>query len=284
MPTKFKARTIVFTSYAQEAISDPFGYVRDVGKECGWCLGQLEKCPTTGKIHLQGMANSKSDRGWGFLKSDHIEKCKAPLDSLKYCQKEETRVSGPYEQGVRPTWNIKGQKTSNKEILSRPLTELVDEEKIHIRDYERIRKCVNLYHLDKKANDREPEENLWITGAPGVGKSYWVRQNYGDSLYIKAQNKWWDGYNGEENVLIDDFDQGGKCLSHYMKLWGDRYNLNGEIKGGTVKLGYKRLIITSNYTIAQLWGQDGQNPDPILVAALERRFKTLDMVEQGKFA
>ena len=132
----FKARTICFTSYKDIAINDPKGYLRDIRKEVDWCLGQIEKCPETGKLHMQGMAFSKENIRWGFMKPDHIEKCKSPEDSIKYCTKEESREHGPYEEGTRPTWNIKGQKLKNLEIINTPLTQLIEEDKIHIRDYE----------------------------------------------------------------------------------------------------------------------------------------------------
>jgi len=43
------------------------------------------------------------------------------------------------------------------------------------------------------------------------------------------------------------------CLGHYLKIWGDHYACTGEVKGGTVPLVHKRLIITSNYSIAELF-------------------------------
>lgn len=33
---------------------------------------------------------------------------------------------------------------------------------------------------------------LWIWGEPGAGKSTLARKHNG--YYLKAQNKWWDGY------------------------------------------------------------------------------------------
>lgn len=64
-------------------------------------------------------------------------------------------------------------------------------------------------------------------------------------------NKWWDGYDNEKHVLIDDFEKDGlQHLKHLMKLWADPYGrLTGEVKCGQVPLNYHHLIITSNYSL-----------------------------------
>lgn len=89
---------------------------------------------------------------------------------------------------------------------------------------------------------------------------------YGEDLYLKPQNKWWDGYTGQKYVLLDDFDKQGACLGHYLKIWADRYACTGETKGGTIPLKFEKFIITSNYTPDQLW------EDTEMRAAIERRF------------
>lgn len=39
------------------------------------------------------------------------------------------------------------------------------------------------------------ERGIWVVGKPRAGKSWFARNAFGD-FYIKAQNKWWDGYRG----------------------------------------------------------------------------------------
>jgi len=91
---------------------------------------------------------------------------------------------------------------------------------------------------------------VWVYGPPGYGKSKFVRDTYND-IYIKAQNKWFDGYNGQETILLDDYDC-GSALSHYFKIWMDRYACTGEIKGGTVNLQHRDFVVTSNYSIDEM--------------------------------
>ena len=40
-----------------------------------------------------------------------------------------------------------------------------------------------------------------------------------------------DGYVGQPAVLIDDFDETGASLHHYLKLWADRWAHTGRSKG-----------------------------------------------------
>lgn len=87
-------------------------------------------------------------------------------------------------------------------------------------------------------------------GAPRTGKTRRAFDEAGESVYVKVSTtKWWDGYKGETNVIIDDF--AGLIRAEYIKTWLDRYPCSVEVKGGAVPLCATRIWITSNHPVDQ---------------------------------
>lgn len=108
---------------------------------------------------------------------------------------------------------------------------------------------------------------IWYYGPPHMGKSHRARQFMGDVYYEKQQNKWWDHYDGQQYVFLDDFDTDFQESGHLFKRWSDKWAVTGEIKGGTVQLRHTHFIVTSNYPISHFW-----NEGTLMGQAIRRRF------------
>lgn len=118
------------------------------------------------------------------------------------------------------------------------------------------------------------KSNLWLVGSSGAGKSWFANQFNANSCYNKPPSKWWCGYTDQETVIIDDIDRSNAAaLGYNLKIWGDRYNILAEVKGGSVYLKHKNIIVTSNYRINDLY------EDHDLRMALHRRYKEIEVFE-----
>ena len=94
-----------------------------------------------------------------------------------------------------------------------------------------------------------PRKAYWIFGASRVGKSYYVR-SINSGSYVKPESKWWNGYEQEPNVLLDDFElMFAKNVLTDLKKWSN-YNgkIKGKIKGRFIELKYRRLYIIFAYS------------------------------------
>ena len=84
-----------------------------------------------------------------------------------------------------------------------------------------------------------------FVGPTGTGKSRRAWDEAGMDAYPKdPRTKWWDGYTGQQHVVIDEF-RGAIDISHMLR-WLDRYPVLVEIKGSSVPLKAIKIWITSN--------------------------------------
>jgi hypothetical protein len=225
-----------------------------IGKEVG----------ESGTPHLQGFIIFRSNQRLTAVKllipRAHLEVARGSAEqAATYCKKDGDFV----EIGVCPATagaaEAERWKRARELAVAGNLDDIPDD--IYIR-YFRTLKEIKKDHM-AKPDDLEAVCGIWISGPPGSGKSHVAREAY-PGAYFKMQNKWWDGYQGEEFVILDDFDS--KELGHLLKIWCDRYSFLAETKGGAIHIRPKKLIVTSNYGIGELWS------DQAMVAALERRF------------
>lgn len=173
------------------------------------------------------------------------------------------------------------RKYDNEKILNTPMKQLVDEGVVDIKQVPAYLKGIQAYKLLEKPAEKARCRGIWLTGRAGCGKSTWAHK-LGDHLggyYEKAQNKWWDGYDKEKVVVLDDLDT--EALLHYLKIWADKFPCKGEVKGSTVWLHHDWFVVTSNWTINEICMRT-DSPDKFY-EALKRRFHEMVLPDTAEY-
>lgn len=238
------------------------------------CFGK-EIAPTTGTPHLQGFVYFSHGKTLSAVRKllfgAHIEPARGTFSQcIDYCRKD----GDFYEHGERPHDPIDiGDKERSR--WAKAL------ESARSGDFDSIDPQILLCHygsINRIRNDSVSvpaalpvTTGTWIIGPSGCGKSRGCREKY-PGLYPKPLNKWWDGYKFEPVVLIDDVDHShSSWIGGFLKIWADHYGFIAEAKGKSLSIRPERLLVTSQYSIAQLFSVDKP-----LVEALERRFRVIE--------
>lgn len=120
----------------------------------------------------------------------------------------------------------------------------------------------------------EPRLGLTIytlVGPTGCGKTRWAYENFPDAYFKPVGTKWWDGYTGQETVVLDEMD--GTFFSYKQLLTIlDVYPCKVETKGSYVTFQATTIIITSNHHPRDWYDS---STFPWLTSPLRRRLTTL---------
>ena len=182
-------------------------------------------------------------------RSGHLEpsRSKAARD---YCGKSETCVPGTRFMWGDPAinrnnardWDEIWAKAKHGDIEAIPAD-------IRVRCYRTLQQIKKDYLRPISIN-----KNIFIFwGSTGCGKSHTAWELAGLDAYPKDPNtKYWDGYQGQENVVVDEF-RGRIDISHMLR-WCDKYPVNVENKFGGTTLCAKNIWITSNLPPDLWWG------------------------------
>lgn len=211
-----------------------------------WIRGQLEQGEDTGYLHWQIMVSFSTKKSMAFVKGIfgrevHCELSRSSAADA-YVWKDQTRVSGTqFELGTRALKrNSKTDWDAIRESAKRGKLEDVPSD-VYVRHYGNLRRIAT-DHSQPIAMER----NCFVYwGSTGLGKSRRAWDEAGLEAYPKdPRTKWWCGYRGQPNVVIDEF-RGDIGVSHLLR-WLDRYPVSVETKGSSQPLGASNFWITSN--------------------------------------
>ncbi len=159
--------------------------------------------------------------------------------NIAYCTKDGDWV----EFGTRKAQGARTDLLAVKTLLDagEPIKRIADD---HFSDFVRYERGFKSYKRMIAVKRSWPMSIIIYVGPTGTGKTKAAHDTYPDA-YWKPKGKWWDNYDGQETVVIDEMYGSSFAFTELLQLM-DRYPLSVETKGGTVEFNSKRLIFTSN--------------------------------------
>lgn len=221
---------------------------------------QLEQSPESGAIHWQGYVGFKKTQRWRKVMEYlgmgecFVEPSKSGA-AIDYCKKKESSIDEHIEKG-------KPSSPGSRSDLEDLRTLIVSGSSIGtlwrtptqftnlIRYGRGVREAIQ--YLQPKTRSQELEV-IYIWGEPGTGKSHQAWQEE-PGLFPMCQEKWLDGYDGEEVILIDEFDKidfKKVSMEYYLRLM-DKYPFMAGVKHGSVWFKGRKFYLTANVPVDAL--------------------------------
>jgi len=211
-----------------------------------------------GTEHFQGYLEFDRPVTRGQIKkiflcnSMHLEPRMGTREEARdYCRKEDSRLDGPWEKGVFDAMRQgkRNDLTAMKNAIDKgdSLRKISDE---HFGSFLRYNRGIDRYmQLHRSGRNFKTEVYVFI-GMPRTGKSTMALDWGGADAYWLPRGTWFDGYDGHDSVIIDDFYGWLPC--DLLLRACDRFPLMVPIKGGHVNFVPHNLIITSN-KLPHMW-------------------------------
>lgn len=168
--------------------------------------------------------------------------------AIDYCKKDGNDI---YERGTPSTGPGRPTAAKNKllpfiPLVKHSLSEFASHPEASFHLLRHAKEYVSLCESPRKRTD--PLTVRWYWGPTGSGKTrraFDEAEAAGIEPFVKSGNfKWFDGYEGHQFVIFDDF-RDAHCEFGWLLRLLDIYPLTVEIKGGTRQWKPKTVVITS---------------------------------------
>jgi len=256
------AFTVNVTGFFTELIKRQFDdeTPKDIGVT--YLCFQEEIAPETGKRHYQGYVHFINQRkflaaraiiaGWFGNITPHIEVAKGtPKQNRDYCSKDGGTNFFEFGQLPQPGARTDLYDLVKEVIAGKSIKQIADKFPVSFIKFHRGIKELHTLQWTKPRDSRVDPIVYWLCGRSGVGKSLWAWTNYPD-LFCMTSGKWWDTYQGQSVVLMDDYRPTWGPFEDLLLLL-DRYQHRIEIKGGFTQLSASAFVITTTSRPEVMW-------------------------------
>lgn len=228
---------------------------KKLGDEAEYTIRAQEVGLKKGTPHMHVWLRFKNPRSWdemvkAFPASD-VQIGKGHDKDQSYLKKTEEEGGIHWEeQGTMQ----KGQGARTDSARSKEIALATNSMKTVIQEcnsYQAIRMAEVVLKYAEPARPYGPRKVFWYWGATGTGKSYTVETKYAD-VFKPTSYKWWEGYDGDKVVLLDDI-RGDFCKFHEMLKMTGEGGFRVETKGGSRQAVYDTIYITSHVHPLDMW-------------------------------
>ncbi|QGH73294.1 MAG: replicase [CRESS virus sp. ctYls24] len=244
---------------------------KQLSHECVRYAGYSRETNSSGNEHLDGFVCYKTSvrRHWveKHLPGAHIQVMKGKIEQCEWYATLEPKTTlktfGEHISAKRKGEMEKERWNTYKEECKKGNIDALEGE-AYFRYYRTAKEIAKDNMI--KPDDLDNVCGHWYYGEAGSYKTTTARtENPG--CFIKSRDKWWDGYQDEEVVVLDDIDDSHAWMKGLLKDWGDKWTFKAETKGGVKWIRPKKIIVTSQYHPEQIW------VDKETLEAIGRRFK-----------
>ncbi|WP_341246911.1 hypothetical protein [Nereida ignava] len=216
-----------------------------------------------------------------------VSKARGTWEDQDYCNKDPVVLPDGHQYCINFGDGWKGQGTrSELQQFREDIDADMDEERLleahipTIARYPQLEKRLRAARLKEKTRAFRTVRVEIIWGDAGTNKSrdqiYDKKRKRGDNFIVPntANLKWWDGYDGEETIVIEDFEGSRTCTVDRFKRLLDGHQLMLEVKGGQTYAAWTTVRINSNLDPASWYDMaDGYEKDGLfrLFDSIEKR-------------
>lgn len=241
-------------------------------KTVRYCIYQREFCPETKREHFQGYIEFFDNRRIGQVKAVlgecHLEARRGSrTEARDYCRKPSGAIAGTLvEFGM---W--REEVTHKRKLVDMLRTDMTLQELIDHSPHLYVMYYRGLERLFGRRTKHKAEEFRVVVvevlvGDTGTGKTKKATSGRDWFMLPCSDKLWFDGYDGEKTLIIDDFY--GNIKYAFLLRILDGHSMQVAVKGGFVWAMWTKVIITSNAEPCQ-WYKRGLTP------ALERRINSI---------
>lgn len=273
-----RLRNYCFTSFVTEEGKRDYENFLAPSSDIRFAVWQLERCPTTGKEHLQGYielhrALRRSSVTKFFPAGVHLEQRKgSQAQAIAYCEKSDSRIAGPWRCGSTAE-SAQGHRSDLDELTDlikagATVTNVAETFPVSFVKYHKGIQALHSHLSRARIPAWRTLQVLVYYGDAGTGKTKAAIENADGSYFILDQGErvWFDGYDGESTLILDDFYGWIKYGMLLRILDGHPYR--AEIKGSFRYAEWTKVMITSNKHPSE-WYSQGLTP------ALNRRINEI---------